>query len=356
LYGTTVGGGKYSVGTVFGISTTGTEYKVLHIFAGGSDGAIPEAGLIDVDGTMYGTTFGGGKYGVGTVFSITTAGTEKVLNSFAGGSDGANPQATLINVNGVLYGTTAQGGRGCVFKLFRIRGCGTIFSVTTTGMETVLYRFRGSRGDGADGAVPLASLINVKGTLYGTTAHGGSYCGGIPPGCGTVFSITTAGTEKVLHSFGARSDGEQPLASLINVKGMLYGTTFTGTSRRTGNGTVYSVTTTGTEKVLYSFTTFADGNSPEAGLVDLNGTLYGTTAYGSGSFGNGTAYAVSLSGKERVLHRFGGIPDGQLPVAGLIAVNGTLYGTTAHGGTGAPGGGCSGAGFGGCGTVFSLKP
>ena len=56
----------------------------------------------------------------GTVFSITTAGKEKVLHSFGGGTDGVGPFAGLIDVKGTLYGTTEQGGAyfyGAVFAL-----------------------------------------------------------------------------------------------------------------------------------------------------------------------------------------------------------------------------------------------
>lgn len=48
-----------------------------------------------------------------------------------------------------------------------------------------------------DGANPSADLIDLKGTLYGTTVNGGAHNGG------TVFSITTNGEERVLYSFGA---------------------------------------------------------------------------------------------------------------------------------------------------------
>ena len=77
--------------------------------------------LIDVNGTLYGTTNFGGAYGPGTVFSISASGKEKVLHSFAGGSDGAGPYGGLIDVNGTLYGTTEFGGgthrHGTVFAL-----------------------------------------------------------------------------------------------------------------------------------------------------------------------------------------------------------------------------------------------
>lgn len=98
---------------------------MLHKFGHGSDGANPEVGLTNVKGTLYGTTTFGGANNDGTIFSITTTGQEQVLYSFAGGSDGALPEAGLINVNGTLYGTTESSGRyGCRHH----DGCGTVFA------------------------------------------------------------------------------------------------------------------------------------------------------------------------------------------------------------------------------------
>jgi len=159
--------------------------KVLYAFQGVSDGYWPLAGLIDVNGTLYGTTNEGGKYcatgsGVtcGTVFSVSTTGAKKIIYQFAGGSDGGYPQAGLIEVHGVLYGTTPLGGvancRGVIGGT-----CGTLYSVTTCGVEKVLYRFAG----GTDGSGPISPLTNVNGTLYGTTSDGGAYR------YGTVFSL-----------------------------------------------------------------------------------------------------------------------------------------------------------------------
>jgi uncharacterized repeat protein (TIGR03803 family) len=101
----------------------------------------------------------------------------------------------------------------------------------------VLYSFSG----GTDGSFPTANLINVNGMLYGTTSFGGGYYGcGNSNGCGTVFSIDPkSGTEAVLHSFGSGSDGGSPVAGLINVNGMLYGTTASGGAQR--HGTVFSI-------------------------------------------------------------------------------------------------------------------
>jgi uncharacterized repeat protein (TIGR03803 family) len=87
--------------------------------------------LLEVNGTLYGTTWVGGTYGLGTVFSMTTSGKEHVLHSF-NGSDGAHPETDLIDVNGTLYGTTHVGGFkwGCKPNINGTAGCGTVFALT----------------------------------------------------------------------------------------------------------------------------------------------------------------------------------------------------------------------------------
>jgi uncharacterized repeat protein (TIGR03803 family) len=341
LYGTTVYGGgvcheRCFGGTVFAITTSGDE-SVLHSFEVGSeDGKNPRAGLIDVSGALYGTTLHGGRASCycGTVFKVMLSGTETVLHSFAGGSgDGKGPDAGLLNVNGTLYGTTYNGGTD---------GDGTVFAITTSGTETVLHNFEGK----PDGEHPYAGLINVNGTLYGTTVHGGT------DGNGTVFTITTSGAERVLYSFkGGSGDGEHPTeAVLLDVNGTLYGTTTRGGTN--SRGTLFSITPSGKETVLHSFGGSMDGALPYGGLLDVNGTLFGTTSNGgSGSclrYGNvhgcGTVFETTTSGKETVLHSFGRPQDGQFPYAGLTDVNGTLYGTTTYGGAH------------NAGIVFSLRP
>jgi uncharacterized repeat protein (TIGR03803 family) len=90
-----------------------------------------------VNGQLYGTTFGGGTHscsgsgqGCGTVFAVSPSGKEKVLYSFAGGKDGEIPSAGLLNVGGTLYGTTQYGGTGkCPAYTGTPAGCGTIFTI-----------------------------------------------------------------------------------------------------------------------------------------------------------------------------------------------------------------------------------
>ena len=212
-------------------------------------------------------------------------------------------------------------------------GAGTVFSITRGGTEKVIYSFQ---NNDADGINPWASLIHVNGTFYGTTLEGGSH------GSGAVFSITKDGTEKVIHSFqGGGADGAYPAASLLDVNGTMYGTTVNGGSGscNSGCGTVFSITPDGTESVLYSFqkNDVGDGNNPWAGLIYVNGTFYGTTMFG-GAYGNGTVFSITSGGSEIVLHSFDPLNGDALnPNAGLISVGGKLYGTAADGGRHGPG-------------------
>jgi uncharacterized repeat protein (TIGR03803 family) len=354
LYGTTVNGGKYDksspcggftgvgCGVVYSISTTGTK-KVLHYFLGpnSGDGDEPAYDLITVKGTLYGTTsFGGacGSQSSGTVYSMTTAGSEKVLYSFCDSASGAAiPTGGVTNVGGTLYGVAGPSVDG------------DVYSISASGAYSVLYAFRGPNY--GDGYGPNGSLLAVNGTLYGVTYLGGA-SGSSSEGYGMVYALTTSGKEKVLYSFQGPPDGSDPFSGLINVNGTLYGTTFSGgkagCQNNFGCGVVYSITTSGSEKVLYRFKGGSDGGNPLASLVDVNGTLYGTT-YGGGANGLGTVFSITTSGGEQVLHSFGG-SDGAQPRAELTDVNGTLYGTTYSGGYEK---GCGGKG---CGTVFALTP
>ena len=326
LYGTTYGGGAADTGTVFKITPSGTQ-RVLHSFEGENDGALPDAGLLNVRGALYGTTInGGGPSDEGIVFKITRSGAESILHRFAAGSDGANPYAALCDVDGVLYGTTAGGGA---------HSEGTVFRITPSGKERVLYSFGAGSGDGA---TPIAGLIDVNGALYGTTSYGGGNCGS--SGCGSVFKITRSGTETLLYGFKGGKDGATPAAAMVNVGGVLYGTTMLGGSQN--DGTVFKVTTSGEESILYSFKGGRDGALPQK-LIDRNGIFYGTTSAG-GSRNDGTIFAITSSGTETVLYAFKGGTDGAVPRAGLLNVNGTLYGTTGAGGTSRVG------------TIFSMTP
>jgi uncharacterized repeat protein (TIGR03803 family) len=305
------------------------------------DGQRPAANLIAVGGELYGTTEYGGLtndqcyYGCGTIFKVTASGMERVVYRFKGGRDGAGPVAGLIAVNRALYGTTSGGGATACSG-----GCGTVFKVSTNGAESVVYRFQG----GTDGANPVASLTTLSGRLYGTTQYGGAHKGLCSTGCGTVFEVSTSGAESVVYRFQGGKDGAQPIAELHAFSGTLYGTTQYGGSNTgfctTGCGTIFRLSASGVKKTLYAFKYTAssgDGAFPAAGVIPVGGKLYGTTLSG-GDMGEGTVFEASpSSGMEHVLHSFNccaTTADGTYPLASLLAVSGVLYGTTRNGGIG----------------------
>jgi|SRR5450755_1662252 uncharacterized repeat protein (TIGR03803 family) len=188
---------------------------------------------------------------------------------------------------------------------------------------SVLYSFTGS----PDGAFPTGGVPDANGDLYGTTYYGGA------SGYGTVFKVGPTGKETVLHSFTGGGDGAYPFAGLVrDAQSNLYGTTYYGGSCNCG--TVFKLDATGKETVLYRFTGSPDGSYSESGLLlDAPGNLYGTTPDG-GASGYGTVFKVDPTGKETVVYSFTGGGDGGNPTAALARdPQGNLYGTTRNGGT-----------------------
>lgn len=377
LYGTTSyggGGSQCSVvyggcGTVFLLSPAGQETE-LYSFSGGSDGASPSQSLLqDSAGNLYGTASIGGNLsdcggtGCGTAFELASGGTFTVLHSFAGGSDGANPDALIAA--GAFYGTTPYGGNGCS----QYGGCGTVYELGSNGTETPLYSFQG----GSDGAVPYANLVaDSQGNLYGTTSQGGG-TGCYGSGCGTIFKLAPDGSETVLYAFTGGNDGAYPESALtFDSAGNLYGTAGAGGGALcfsgAGCGTVFELAPNGTFTVLYAFQGGTDGAGPyTASLVaDSQGNLYGTTYYGGSpdicpitncggpcnGDGCGTVFEVTPDGTETVLYAFTGGADGTFPenlAWGVSTSSGELFGTTVYGGNL---GDCAGNG---CGVVFELS-
>jgi uncharacterized repeat protein (TIGR03803 family) len=198
-----------------------------------TDGSNPKASLIQAaNQNFYGTTANGGTYGLGTIFTTTTSGAETVLYSFGASSeDGSSLQKLVQGADADFYGTTTNGGA---------HGEGTVFEVTPTGAETILYSFGASATDGAS---PNIILQGIDGKFYVTTFAGGLY------GRGSVFKMTPAGVESILYSFGvSTTDGASPKCLLQGVDGNLYGTTYSGGNF--GSGTFLESTPTGTLTML----------------------------------------------------------------------------------------------------------
>jgi uncharacterized repeat protein (TIGR03803 family) len=343
IFGTTYSGGAYGLGTVFKIDPQGRE-TVLYSFKGSPDGDGPLGLLQGSEGQLYGVTVAGGASGFGTVFKIDAIGKEVVLYNFKGDTDGWGPVGLVEDSAGNLYGTTCCGGVGSY---------GTVFRLTRDGVHTVLYSFPGA----PDGSDPQGGLIrDAAGNLYGTTYYAGPYLNcGLGYGCGIVFKVSAQGEKTVLYSFDKNGgDGFNPVGNLVqDVAGNLYGTTFNGGALY---GIVYKLSRTGQETVLYSFLGDFDGENPRAGLVlDNAGNLYGTTFMGGnkgnccGGFfynGCGTVFEITPDGREIQLHAFKGV-DGEYPGALLRDASGRLYGVAAGGKCASPSG---------CGVVFELTP
>src|SRR5260221_3665081 len=187
LYGTTFAGGSNEFGTVFSLNRDGTGYSVLHHFAG-IDGRYPQAGLLQAsNGFLYGTTSAGGSNDVGTVFKLSTNGTGYQLIYCFAGTDGTSPYGKLIQgIDCSLYGTSYEGG---------VSNLGTIFKLSTDGSDyTVIHNFAKEwLGYAVSGFNPKAGLIQGgDGKLYGTTRNGG---GTRPDQFGTVFRINPDGRD-----------------------------------------------------------------------------------------------------------------------------------------------------------------
>jgi uncharacterized repeat protein (TIGR03803 family) len=137
---------------------------VEYSFDGAANGAYPNGGLVrDAEGNLYGTTYQGGAYNYGTIFTLTALGQFTVLYSFPGSEAGANPYADLnLDQQGNIFGITYTGGS---------HSFGTIFKLDPNGNETVLHNF----GKERDGVHPSGLIIDASGILYGTTYQGGAY-------------------------------------------------------------------------------------------------------------------------------------------------------------------------------------
>jgi uncharacterized repeat protein (TIGR03803 family) len=390
-------GGRTVVFLVIGLALAphlwaGPKYKVLHAFGKAKDGGGLFASVaFDPKGNLYGTTSGGGQYSSGTVFRLSSNSKglwlESILHSFCKlprCTDGSLPMSTpAFDSSGNLYGTTrtvtfqmsppADPGATWSFRVIFNAGenanlildhannlYGTIGG-GKYGYGAVTEVFPGSHGweakylysfcpvyKCADGDAPTQYLNwDLAGSLYGTTTDGGT--GQYHLGVAFQLKHTASGwKEHVLHSFPAYQGDGYPQSSGLTVDshGRLYGTTVRGGSngcQGTGCGSVFELTRqqdgTWKETILYNFPKLKDGAGPGGGLaMDRAGNLYGTAGGGIGPCGGGcgVVFKMTPNGNGKwtytVLHRFVGT-DGALPVAGpTLDRKGNIYGTTSVGG------------------------
>jgi uncharacterized repeat protein (TIGR03803 family) len=242
------------------------------------------------------------------------------------------------------FGRIIQGSDGNFYGATLAGGTlnlGTIFRLAPDGTYTLMHSF----GAAGDSDSPFAGLMQARdGNLYGTT------CSNVVGGFDSVFAITPGGTYRVVYQFTSEADGFCPHGELIEASnGLLYGTTLRGGAH--GAGTAFSVSTSGVHTLLHSFTGGADGDELQGGVVQASdGQFYGTTSFG-GANGDGTVFRMDAAGNVTTLHDFlEGSGDGAQPNAGLVdGGDGYLYGTTTFGGAG--GKACNSNP---CGTVFRI--
>jgi uncharacterized repeat protein (TIGR03803 family) len=385
LYGTTSSGGDNGLGTIFKItfpppSSTPT-HSVVASFTGKSGvakGSEPRAALtLTPGGEFIGTTTSGGPGDLGTCFKVTTTGTFTNFLNFSTAGGWSPSGGPTVDATGALLVPLWQGGAASE---------GTLRRVQTNGVTTVETTFGSPLGEEPSGA-----LLKVGTDYYGVTSDGGAnglgsffkYTPGVgtvtlascasaaqsspegPPvlgpdgffyvaargpgnGKGSILRIGANGSLSQFYSFTTTLGGLKPRGPVaFDANGNLYGATELGGSTGSPLGTLFKITPGGALTTLVDFVLTAL-KTPAGGLVaGADGNFYGMTT-GSVALAGTSVFKVTPAGALSVLATFtgttGAVP-GSDPTGPLtIALDGTLYGITAHGGSDDKG------------TIFRLTP
>jgi uncharacterized repeat protein (TIGR03803 family) len=166
LYGTAQLGGSAPIyggfGTVFAVKTDGSTVAPLtplHTFTDGSDGAYPSVELLLFGNVLYGVAGSGGSSGFGTVYAVDSDGTDfKVLHTFASGCDGDVPEGMVLSGN-TLYGTTYEGG---------MESYGTVFGIPLAPRVTPSFANLTPSQSTPFGttSVTLSGTVRAAGSVY----------------------------------------------------------------------------------------------------------------------------------------------------------------------------------------------
>ncbi len=317
LFGTTIGGGVDNRGLIFKTNADGTGFTALKEFSYTSTTKVsyPIHGLIQAsNGKFYGVATGGPVV-IYEFDPINLNCTGKF--EFTGVDNGDAIDGNLIETsNGVLYGVAINGGSN---------GKGTIFSFNfLTSTFTKKYDFGTATNDGS---FPIGRLLKASnGKIYGVTTYGGSADAGI------LFEFDPASSSYLIKYHFATGQGRYPNTELLQaLNGKLYGATLLGGSNDSGTIFEYDINLT-VCNVKYQFTnTIINGNVISGALVlSSNNKIYGVTQYGGANNG-GAVFEFDLS--SFTYTKKADFSNGMYPFTGMaMAPNGKLYGTTSFGG------------------------
>ena len=322
MYGTTLAGGttangQYGSGTVYKIDASGNT-SVLHVFDGITGGSPTAALTVAADGSLYGTTYAGGKqrFDTGIVYKIDPAGRFSVIHNFDFNTEGKTSSEVVIGKDGNLYGTTFTYGTGVAADP------STIFKITPTGQYRVVHRFNLAATE-----IPVGGLVvGPDGSLYGATQQG------VPAKRGTIYKLTPSGQYKLIYQFNSAYKGYPNTGVTLGQDGSLYGTTSSGGVF--GLGTVFRIGADGSHTILHHFDG-VNGIQPMGVSFGKDGKLYGTA---SSLVSNGRElvtgpailYRTGVDRSYTMLYLFSTL-DGQSRLT--LSPNGSVfYGTERSGG------------------------
>jgi uncharacterized repeat protein (TIGR03803 family) len=320
MYGATFYGGTFDVGTIIEFNiVTGICIKKQN-FGGLTNGTAPSTTLLHAsDGNFYGIANVGGPI-MGVLFKY-----DPILHTYSNmhnfiNISGAGPRGSLMQASdGNLYGTTAYGG---------VNDHGTLFQYNiATGTYTKKFDFNGLNGSRP---YDCRLLQTTNGKLYGMTHEGGIHNAGVI----FQYDVGTNNYTK-LYEFDLPTGG-LPQGSLIEADdGNLYGMTEIGGTGFGSNGVIFQFNpNTNVYSVKFNFL-YGSGTYPKGGLVEASDRkLYGMT-YNGGLHNCGTI--IQFDPLTNILVKkfdFSGVASGKWPNSSLMqASNGNLYGLTSNGGT-----------------------
>lgn len=219
--------------------------------------------------------------------------------------------------DGSLYGTTASGGTSSNGSPAN----GVIFKLTMEGELSNLVTFEGDSGS------PGFMLRAVDQSYYGTLGFGPSNSSG------ALFKLNPDGTRTNYNpvSFSG-TNGIHPISLVEDHAGNLYGVTqFGGEGSGLGFGTVFRIDTNSVFTTVARFNG-TNGDSPVSLILGADGIFYGLTQQG-GDANQGTMFRVTPDGNLSALFSFQGT-NGYIPQWLVQGSDGNLYGTTLVGGIG----------------------